>query len=332
MTPDLLVGTSAGALNAVFVAAHGMSPASLDRLAATWTALRRDDVFPLRAPRMVLALAGARNALCAGTGLERLVRRHVAVQGLEDTPIPVHLVATDLLSGEEVLLSEGDPVSAVLASSAIPAVLPAVERDGRTLVDGGLADNTAISQAAALGADRIYVLPTGYACALPAPPSRPLAVAVQALSLLVQRRLITDVALYADRVDLVVLPPLCPLRIAATDFRHAAELIRRSHASAAGWLDSGAASCPRPERILGMHGHPARAAGQASLSPGSAVPGSTPRSVAASSSSVVASPAHAEQPERCAGIAASSAAAGCVPRASSVRPAGSAPPASKAST
>ncbi|HLM07242.1 MAG TPA: patatin-like phospholipase family protein [Blastococcus sp.] len=255
VTPDLLVGTSAGALNAVFVAAHGTSPASLDLLAGTWAGLRRDDVFPLRAPQMVLALAGARDALCTGSGLERLVRRHVGFARLEDAPIPVHLVTTDLLSGEEVLLSEGDVVSAVLASSAIPGVLPPVRRDGRTLVDGGLADNAAISQAVELGADRIFVLPTGYACALPVPPTRPLAVAVQALSLLVQRRLITDVALYADRVDLVVLPPLCPLRIGATDFRHAAELCRRARASSGRWLDSGAASLPRPERILGMHGH-----------------------------------------------------------------------------
>jgi len=190
------------------------------------------------------------------------VRRHVPFAGLETSPIPVHLVATDLLSGEEVLLSRGDAVSAVLASSAIPAVLPPVRRDGRTLVDGGLADNAAISQAVALGADRIFVLPTGYACALPVPPSRPLAVAVQALSLLVQRRLITDVELYADEVDLVVLPPLCPLRIAATDFRHAAELIRRAHAASATWLGSGAAYRRRPGRVLGMHGHRAHPDGQ----------------------------------------------------------------------
>ena len=260
ITPDLLVGTSAGALNAVFVAGHGTSPESLDRLARTWTSLRRDDVFPLR-PQTVLALAGARDALCTGTGLERLVRRHVAVARLDDLPIPVHLVTTDLLSGEEVLLSDGDPVSAVLASSAIPAVLPPVRRDGRTLIDGGLADNAAISQAVALGADRVYVLPTGYACALPVAPTRPLAIAVQALSLLVQRRLVTDVALYADRVELVVLPPLCPLRIGATDFRHAAELCRRGRASSANWLDSGAAFRARPERILGMHRHPSGAAG-----------------------------------------------------------------------
>jgi NTE family protein len=261
ITPDLLIGTSVGALNAVFVAAYGARPAALDRLAATWTALRRDDVFPIRSPQMVLALAGSRDALCSDQGLERLVRRHIGFPRLEDAPIPVHLVATDLLSGEEVLLSEGDAVSAVLASSAVPAVLPPVRRNGRTLVDGGLADNAAISQAVALGADQVYVLPTGYACALAAPPTRPLAVAVQALSLLVQQRLIADVARYADRVGLVVLPPLCPLRISAIDFRHAAGLCRRAHTAAAAWLDSGAAQRPRPQRILGLHGHPSHPTG-----------------------------------------------------------------------
>jgi NTE family protein len=255
--PDLLVGTSAGALNAVFVATHGIGPHALEELAGIWTALRRDDVFPLRARRMVLAMAGARESLCSDSGLDGLVRRHVGAARIEDTRIPVHLVATDLLSGEEVLVSSGDLVSGVLASSAVPGVLPPVRREGRTLVDGGLADNAAISQAIALGADRVMVLPIGYACALPVPPTRPLAVAVQALSLLVQQRLISDVARYADRVELVVLPPLCPLRISAVDFRHAAQLSRRAHASAAAWLDSGAAALPRPERILGLHGHPA---------------------------------------------------------------------------
>ena len=48
ITPDLVVGTSAGALNAVFVAEHGTGPAALDRLAEIWTGLRRDDVFPVR--------------------------------------------------------------------------------------------------------------------------------------------------------------------------------------------------------------------------------------------------------------------------------------------
>lgn len=271
ISPDLLVGTSAGALNAVFVAAHGTGQAALDRLAVTWTTLRREDVFPVQAPQVLLALAGARDSLCVHDGLERLVRQHVPLPRLEQAAIPVHLIATDLLSGDEVLISEGDTVSAVLASSALPAVLPPVPRGGRTLVDGGLADNAGISQAVACGADRIYVLPTGYSCALPAPPRRPLAVAVQALTLLVQRRLISDVALYEDRVELVVLPPLCPLRISAIDFRHGAELCRRAHDSSTDWLTSGAASRPHPGRILGLHGHPT-ATGQ-TAGAGSAVDG-----------------------------------------------------------
>ena len=256
--PDLLVGTSAGALNAAFVAAHGTGPASLDLLARTWAGLRRDDVFPIRGPRMVLALAGARESLCSDAGLHRLVRQHLGPARLEDAAIPVHLVATDLLSGEEVLLSRGDALSAVLASSAVPAVLPPVLRDGRTLVDGGLADNAAISQAVALGADSVYVLPTGYACALPTAPMRPLAVATQALGLLVQQRLIRDVALYADRVDLVVLPPLCPVSVSPADFSQGAQLIRRAHATSGAWLDSSEARSPHPERILGLHGHTGR--------------------------------------------------------------------------
>src|ERR671910_463212 len=76
VAPDLLVGTSAGALNAAFVAAHGTSPAALD-----------------------------------------------------------------LLRGEDVRLSAGGGVRGLLARGAFPAVLPPVRRDGRTLVDGGLADN-----------------------------------------------------------------------------------------------------------------------------------------------------------------------------------------------
>src|SRR3954447_16667101 len=118
--PDVLVGTSAGALNAVFVAEHGTGPAALDGLAAVWASLRRDDIFPVRAPRLLLALAGARESVCAPEGLQRLVRGHVGFERLKQASTPVHLVATDLLSDEEVRLSDGDALTAILASSAIP--------------------------------------------------------------------------------------------------------------------------------------------------------------------------------------------------------------------
>jgi NTE family protein len=255
VTPDVLVGTSAGAINAAYVAAHGTGSAALDRLAAVWAGLRRRDVFPLAPRQLLSALAGGRDSLCSDGGLRSLLGEYLSFTELERAEIPLHVVTTDLLSGEEVLLSTGDAMSAVLASAAVPGVLPAVRRENLTLVDGGLADNTAISQAVMLGADRIYVLPTGYACALAAPPASPLSVALQAVSLLIQQRLIVDVAHYAGRVELIVLPPLCPLAVSPIDFGHAAELTRRARGAAGDWLDSGAASRPHPERILSLHRH-----------------------------------------------------------------------------
>src|SRR4051794_3077371 len=157
--PDLLIGTSVGAINAAYVAGHGTDREALEELGAIWLGLRRQDVFPVSPLRHLLAVAGARPSLCSNRGVQRLLDQHLTYRNLQDAPTPVHIVTTNLLSGEEVLLSTGDAASAVLASTAIPGVFPAIERDGLTLVDGGIADNAALSQALALGADEIYILP-----------------------------------------------------------------------------------------------------------------------------------------------------------------------------
>jgi NTE family protein len=256
--PDLLVGASAGALNAAFIAGRGFTPDALDELATIWRGLRRPQVFPFAPHRGVLALAGARPSLCAPTGLRRLIAAHLHYDRLEDAEIPIHVVATDVLSGTEVLLSQGEPGPAVLASASIPAILPAVEIDGHLLFDGGVADNTPISQAVALGADRVFVLPAGVACALDVAPRSALATAVHALTLLIEQRLVHDVAAYHERVELIVAPPLCPLRIPSTDFRHADELMRRARRETHEWFDNGGHRRPHPERYLALHIHPQR--------------------------------------------------------------------------
>lgn len=253
--PDLLVGASAGALNAAFVAGHGFSAGSVDRLADVWRSLRRQDVFPFAPHRHLLALAGARPSLCAPDGLRRLVEAYLTYDRLEDAAIPVHIVATDVLSGTEVVLGSGDPLAAVLASAAIPGVFPTVTIGGRALFDGGVADNTPISQAVALGADRVVVLPAGVACALPAPPRGAVATAVHALTLLVEQRLALDVAAYHDRVELIVLPPLCPLSVASVDFRAGGLLIERAATATARWLAAGNHRLPHPERFVSLHRH-----------------------------------------------------------------------------
>jgi NTE family protein len=280
--PDLLIGTSAGAGKAADVAGHGTRRQAHDDHAATWRGLRRGDVFAFDPLRHLLALTGRSDSVCTDRGLRRLVEAHLPYRNLEDAAIPVHIVTTNVLSGEEVLLSDGDALSAVLASAAIPGVLPAVPRGGLTLVDGGVADNAALSQAVALGADEIYVLPAGFACALARPPASALAAAVQAITLLIEQRLCIEIAHHTDgslgpdrpahpRTDrlrphgedhahIKVLPPLCPLSVSATDFGHADDLIRRAHDASGEWIDSGGPDLPFPERFLSLHHHrhPAR--------------------------------------------------------------------------
>ena len=146
-------------------------------------------MFPFAPHRHVLALAGARPSLCAPDGLRGLVAANLTCDRLEDAKIPVHVVATDVLSETEVVLSHGDATSAVLASAAIPAVFPPVAVDGRVLFDGGVADNTPISQGIALGATRVVVVPAGVSCALEKPPRSAIAAAVHAVTLLIEQRL-----------------------------------------------------------------------------------------------------------------------------------------------
>jgi NTE family protein len=86
------------------------------------------------------------------------------------------------------------------------------------------------------------------------------ATAVHALTLLIEQRLMLDVAAYHDRVELIVLPPLCPLSISSVDFRAAALLIERAHAATSRWLDAGSHRLPHPERFLSLHRHPHLAA------------------------------------------------------------------------
>lgn len=254
--PDLLVGTSAGALNAAYLAARGFDGDCIDQLGQLWRHLRRSDVFPFDPLRQALACVGRRPSLCSSGPLRRVVEANLPIADLSDAKIPLHIVTTDVMSGEEVILSEGDAISSVLASAAIPAVFPSVEVGGRTLMDGGVSDNTAVSQAIALGADRVVVLPTGYACALAAPPTTPLSAAMHSLTLLIEQRLIREVAGLVDEVEIVILPPLCPLSVSSVNFTRTNQLMTRAHGSSGRWLDSDRAAVTHPEQVLSLHSHP----------------------------------------------------------------------------
>lgn len=253
--PDLLIGTSAGGINATWVGAHGMSADSLNGLADVWTGLRRRDVFPIRPVRLLGGLLGRSRSLFSGEPLGDLVAEKAGIEDLSHATIPVHLLTTDLLTGLDVLLSTGSVRDAARATAAIPGILPPVQVGDRWLVDGAIATRAGVSHAVELGATRIVVLPAGVPCAIDEPPRSALAVAVHALSLLIEKQLILEVALTFDGVTIGLLPPLCPLTISPADFRHASELIERGRTDSVEWIADGGLERVDPSRYLALHRH-----------------------------------------------------------------------------
>lgn len=254
--PDLLVGTSAGALNAAYIAGHGHSARSTEDLALIWCSIPRHRILHLDPRHALLALLGKRPSIFDADRLGTLVAENLAFPRLEELPIPLSIVASDLLTGHEVVLNRGPAHPAILASCALPGIYPPVDIGGRTLVDGAVANNTAISVAVDAGADTIYVLPSGYPCALTAPPRSALGVLAHAAAILVHQRVVQDTAIYASDAHLVVLPPPCPIAVSATDFGHALKLIADARDTANRWLEQElGGAVGDPTATLGFHQH-----------------------------------------------------------------------------
>jgi NTE family protein len=238
IAPDLIVGASVGAINGAFIAGREPTPETARELGDIWRGLSRGAIFPLNPLTGLIGFVGRSSHLIPSGNLRRLLVRHAAVDRLEDSPVPLHLIVTDVLSGQELRLSRGPAVDAVMASAAIPSVFPPVEFEERLLIDGGVSDNTPISHAIALGADEIYVLPTGIACDLDSPPRSALAMLLHALTIMTQQRLHFEIDLYRDRAQIVVLPPPCPQPVLPIDFSHGAELIEQALQDGRAFLDS----------------------------------------------------------------------------------------------
>ena len=177
---DMVVGTSAGAIVGAAYAS-GMSVAEIEHeLASVNTTSLFHDIArrDLGIERKADAAGGyigpeigiGRNGLSlpkgalAGVALEGVLRRLTARQRSQDFgrfPTPFRAVATDVVSGEMVVLASGNLAQAVRASMAIPAVITPVEIDGRLLMDGGAARNLPVDVARAMGADIVLAVNIG---------------------------------------------------------------------------------------------------------------------------------------------------------------------------
>src|ERR1044071_8949401 len=155
---DMVFGSSVGALNGAYYAGEP-TIAGVRKLEAIWRELRRQDVFPITA-RTLFGFLRRRDFLVASDGLRKLIETHLSYRNLEDAKIPIHVVATDILSAETVVLSKGPACDAILASAAIPAAFAPVHLQNLYLAEGAICSNTPVRVAAAMGAKRLVILPT----------------------------------------------------------------------------------------------------------------------------------------------------------------------------
>jgi len=250
---DMVFGSSVGALNGAYYAGTPTLE-GIRKLETIWRGLRRQDVFPVTW-RTLFGFIRRRDFLVTTEGLQTLIDTHLPYRNLEDAKIPIHVVATDILSGETVVLSKGSAAQAILASAAIPAAFAPVHFESLYLADGAISSNTPVRVAVALGAKRLIILPTGYACARQTPPQGAVANAMHALTLLIARQLIDELETLERHIDYFVLPPLCPLSGSPYDFSHTDELIARAIESTDAWLDEGGLDRPRVHTQLGLHKH-----------------------------------------------------------------------------
>lgn len=235
IAPDLLVGSSVGAINGACLAGHATLE-GVERLADFWTSVRRRDLFPIELRAIVAGLRGRRNHLCDPLALRTLILRAEPGFGrLEEAPVPFFPIAADLANGEAVVLSTGDVVEAIMASAAVPGIFPPVDIGGRMLIDGSVVTDGPLREAEALGATTIYVLPT-------AAPSdtvtcrRAIDVAARAMFLPAHQLAITTPKKQTPRVDVHVVPPPSMAGHSLIDFRATTELLDRSYQDARAWL------------------------------------------------------------------------------------------------
>jgi NTE family protein len=250
---DMVFGSSVGALNGAYYAG-APTLEGVRELEAIWRSLRRQDIFPVTW-RTLLGFVRRRDFLVTPDGLRKLIDTHLPYRNLEDAKIPIHVIATDILSAETVVLSKGPACEAILASAAIPAAFAPVQMSDLFLADGAISSNTPVRAAVARGAQRLIILPTGYACARQTPPVGAVANALHALTLLIARQLISELEHLPPEIDYYVLPPLCPLDGSPYDFSHTGELIARAIESTNEWIDGGGLEVPRTHAQLGLHKH-----------------------------------------------------------------------------
>lgn len=158
--PDLVVGTSIGAINgAVFAADPG--PAGVARLRELWREVSTSDLLAANVLERVRHVARRKVAVQDTAPLRSLLERSLPVRTFDELAVPFQCVAASIERAAEHWFRSGDLVPALLASSAVPTLFEPVEIQGEHYYDGGLVNSVPLDRAVRLGATRVFVLQVG---------------------------------------------------------------------------------------------------------------------------------------------------------------------------
>jgi len=203
--PDVVLGTSVGAVNGAFFAADP-TLAGVERLSELWRQSNWSERSAGAALRRVSTLARSGTHLESLSEMRQRLLSLLPVTRVEDLQVPFQCVAASIERAAEHWFDRGPLVDVVLASCAVPGILPPVPIDGEHFIDGGIVNSIPVSRAVTLGARKIYVLQVGRLEQSLRPPRRPWEVGLVAFEVARRHRFAHDLHSLPDDVELHVLP------------------------------------------------------------------------------------------------------------------------------
>ena len=234
--PDVVVGCSVGAINGAFLAADPTDE-GVDRLASLWRRLKSDTICPRGMASSMMLMTRRGHSLHGNETLRALLEAAIPIRSFEETVLPLHVVATALRTGMPRWLCSGNLIESVLASAALPAVLPPVEIDGELHIDGAVVDNVPIGRGLSLDATRLVVLHAGNFHRERPIPKRPIEMLVRAMTIGRNSRFDHDLDMVPRNVELIVPPGVDPGHLRYNDFSRSSELIARAEESTTAYLE-----------------------------------------------------------------------------------------------
>ena len=203
--PDLILGTSIGAINGAFAAAEP-GPEGADRLAQVWRAVIDEGIFLENPVRQAARIAKYRTHLLSHAPLQTIIDSYLPADTFEELAVPFQCVAACVEDASGRWFESGPLTSAIVASCSVPGLFPPVVIDGRHYLDGGLVHSIPVGRALTLGATRIFVLQVGRVEQPLSPPKRPWEVGTVAFEIARRHRFVHEMESVPEGVETHVLP------------------------------------------------------------------------------------------------------------------------------